>query len=574
MIPAAAPLGAFALAALWGGIVVPASTIPVPVDMQTAEPGVWLAEIGAVASTGTSGPAPVMALAPAAAPLAAPDRPASATPPSVPVVRLSDRGWIGEPGDALAPNQPWPARLAEPPALERSLPVYPDAGRRLAVSAGELRLLNGDGALGALAGDWSVAGRRVVLRRGPHRRPLHAPFAAFEQVAQLRAAGAAAGTARLALPLRPAAADLEVPACAIYAGTGGAEGAATLRGQFKPRCYGMRRNLEPVLVDPGPLLFQVHDGPVQQVIAVRDQGVPLTLAGDHPSYAALAAATVASGTYRTCLAAGLLRVGATPSALTADVRGDNDTATGGYGGGAAASIAAKLLVGPGGLSGADNAGFDWPAGECGLWLRGGTVADALDVLAQSVFAWWGNTTTGAFQGGQLLAPEIQPATLAIEPWMMADPPEELGPARVPWWRARIGYQVLGRVQDGADLAGAVTAADRDFWGTAARTAVAADSAISARYPLAEDGPALDSGFELLSDAQALADRILSLFGRPRRAFEVRMRTGAGGYGWHTARLGACVTLRWPGIAALAAARPMLVTGVSSRGDSATLTLWG
>ena len=68
--------------------------------------------------------------------------------------------------------------------------------------------------------------------------------------------------------------------------------------------------------------------------------------------------------------------------------------------------------------------------------------------------------------------------------------------------------------------------------------------------------------------------MLALFGRPRRVFLARMRAGAGGYAWPTAELGACFNLRWPQHRALAAGRPMIVQGVSARGDATTLTLWG
>lgn len=540
---------------------------------QGNEPGVWLAEIGAAADSSGSGPAPVGLLSLGMAPLAAPDRPADLAA-TLQVVRLSDRGWIGEPGDTLLPNTAYLPRLAEPPALERNLPLYPDTSRRLAVTAGELRLANGDGALDLLAGDWSVAGRRVVLRRGPHRRPLHAPFAEFSLVAELRAAGAASGTSRLAMPLRPAAAELDLPVCATYAGSGGMEGPTSLKGQFKPRLYGLKRNLEPQAVDPGLLLYQIHDGPIEQVLAVRDRGAALTAAGDHASYAALAGATVAGGSYQTCLALGLLRVGSVPSSLTVDARGDNAAATGGYNTGSAAGIAQKLLAGPGGVSGAGGGLFAWPVGEIGLALQGGSVAQALEQLASGVFGWWGSDNSGAYQGGQLAAPEDAAPSLTIEPWMLAAPPEEIGPLRAPWWRARVGYQALGRTQADEQLAGVVTATERAYYGQAWRSAVAVDSGVSAAYPLAEDGPELVSGFDLEADAQSLADRLLSIFGRPRRLFLARLRVGAGGYAWPTLQLGTRLALRWPPHRALAAGRPMIVQSVSARGDATTLTLWG
>ena len=573
MMLAAAPLAAIALAALWPSVTGLSAGSSAPVEAQTNETSVWLVEIGAAAASAGSGPAPVALLPLAMAPMGAPDRPADLTA-TLPIIRVSDRGWIGEPGDSLAPNTPYAARLAEPPAIERNLPLYPDTSRRLALTAGELRLVNGDGALDALAGDWSVAGRRVVLRRGPHRRPLHAPLTEFSQVADLRAAGAASGTTRLAVPLRPAAVELDVPVCGLYLGTGGLEGPSTLAGQFKPRLYGLKRNVEPVLIDAGLLLYQLHDGPLQQVIAVRDKGVALTAGSDVASYSALASATVGSGTYNTCLAAGLVRVGATPSLLTADARGDNDASTGGYNTGSAASIAQKLLRGPGGIAAASGSNFSWPVGEYGLFLRGGTVGEAMEALAAGIFGWWGTSTAGLYQGGQLAAPEDQAPSLTIEPWMLAAPPEEIGPLRAPWWRARVGYQALGRTQEGDQLAGAATATERTYWGQAWRSAVSTNTAISAAYPLAEDGPELIAGFDLQADAQSLADRLLVIFGKPRRLFLARLRAGAAGYCWPTCQLGACLALRWPQHRALASGRPLIVQGVSARGDATTLTLWG
>ena len=570
---AVVPLCAVPLTAWWDGIASLPSGAVFPLQAQTIGEQVWLVEIGAQTDGAGSGVAPGGLVGLAIAPLAAPDWPADVAS-EAPVIRVSDRGWIGEPWDTVAPNTPYPPRLAEPVALEASLPIYPDTVRRLAVTTGEVRLLNGDGQLDALAGDWAVAGQTVTLHRGPHWRPLHAPLAAFVRIATLRAAGAAVGTSRLAIPLRPAAAALDVPVCATYAGSGGAEGPATLTGQFKPRLYGLKRNIDPVLVDPGLLLFQVHDGSIDSILAVRDRGVALTNAGDLAHYAALASASVSSGTFKTCLATGMLRVGATPSSLTVDARGDNDAGTGGYNTGSPPGIAAKLLRGPGGIAAADSARFVWPVGEAGLWLRGGTVEAALEALAVGVFGWWGTDTDGAYQGGQLTPPEDQVPGLTIEPWMLAAPPEEIGPPRPPWWRVRIGYQALGRIQTDEQLAPAVSATDRDAYGKASRTAPALDAGISAAYPSAVDGPDILSVFDLAADAQPLADQLLAVFGRPRRMFQARIRSGAGGFSWPTMQLGACVALRWPQHRALAAGRPLIVQGVSARGDATTLTLWG
>jgi len=571
MIPGATPLAAVPLGSWLTSLAPPATVSLPPIQTQTAETGVWLADI-VVQPSVLSGPAPVQLLPLAMVPVAAPDRPGAGAVAvaAEPVLRVSDRGWIGEPGDSIAPNASYASRMVEPPALEATLPLYPDADRRLVVSVGELRMANGDGALDRLAGDWTVAGRPVTLRRGPHRRPQHAPFTEMVAVATLRAAAAAMGTDTLSLPLRPAAADLDVAACPLYSL---ADAPSSLVGQVKPLLFGRKRNVEPVLVDTGLLLYQVHAGPMQAIDAVRDRGVALTNAGDTADYTALAAATVAAGTYKTCLAAGLFRIGSAPSLITVDARGDNAAGTGGYNTGSAVSIARKLLA-LGGVSAFDATRWSWAAGECGLYLRGGSVADALNAIAGGVFGWWGSDAAGGWQGGQLTAPESLPVTLYIEPWMLAAPPEEIGTPRAPWYRARVAAGALGRTQEGEQLAGAVSTADREFYGRANTIATAYDAAVATAYPLAEDGPLLVSAFDLVGDAQSLADQILALTKRPRRLFQVRMRPGAGGYAWPTISLGTCVSLRWPQRLALASGRALIVTGVSSRGDATTLTLWG
>jgi len=70
-----------------------------------------------------------------------------------------------------------------------------------------------------------------------------------------------------------------------------------------PLCLGECHNVTPVLVDPVNLEYQVHDGPVESIFEVRDNGVPV-------------AATVDNAT-------GKFRLAATPvGAVTCSVQGD------------------------------------------------------------------------------------------------------------------------------------------------------------------------------------------------------------------------------------------------------------
>jgi hypothetical protein len=247
---------------------------------------VWLMHLGVAAAAAEPARAPVGMLG--GAPLADPARPADITE-TTPVLRYSDRGWIGEESDAAAPNVIYPARMIEPPALEYAVPVLPEGARRRAFVAGEILLANGDGTLDSLAGNWSVGGQAVTILRGPHTRPRHAALSSFVTVASLRAGGPASGTTRLRLPLLDASGDLGVPVSALYGGTGGADGDADLEGQPKPMLYGIKRRFEPVLINAATSIYQIHAGVISAVLAVRDRGAAYTFEADVANYAALAA---------------------------------------------------------------------------------------------------------------------------------------------------------------------------------------------------------------------------------------------------------------------------------------------
>lgn len=115
-----------------------------------------------------------------------------------------------------------------------------------------------------------------------------------------------------------------------YAGTTGAEGPANLKGTPKPFCWGSPVGIEPIAIDPAALIYQFHGyGSVQAVTNVQDGGNNLTATSNYSTYANLAAATVPPGKYATCLAQGMVRLGApAEKPLTLNVSGDNGTSAG------------------------------------------------------------------------------------------------------------------------------------------------------------------------------------------------------------------------------------------------------
>jgi hypothetical protein len=345
---------------------------------------------------------------------------------------------------------------------------------------------------------------------------------------------------------------------------------ASLAGQAKPLLLGYRRFVEPVLEDPARLIYRVHHGgAISAFVAVRDRGVSLTANANVANYAALQAASPASGTYTPCLAEGCIRLGATPSLVTVDARGD--AAGAGYSAGTPASLATKLITGPGGVSAAmiaPGAFGDWPVGEAGIYLRGGTVAQALDGVAAGIAGWWGVTRLGLFTGGLISAPENIAPAWDIQPWMLRQPPSAAGADDPPRWRFTVGYQPLGRVMQGEDLAGSVSAANRELWGKPWQTVTAADTGISAAYPLARDSEVLPTILDVQSDAQALADYLLGLHGVPRRTWRALLnRSGL------ALECGQVVRLTWPRHG-LATGRALLVRAITVRGDATEILLWG
>lgn len=111
---------------------------------------------------------------------------------------------------------------------------------------------------------------------------------------------------------------------AVYAGTGGAEGSANIKDRVKPLVLGWASNVEPLLIDELNSVYQFSAyGAIEAVTTLFERGADFGAAmADHATYAALVAASIPAGRWATCLAAGMVRLGA-PAAgvITADIKG-------------------------------------------------------------------------------------------------------------------------------------------------------------------------------------------------------------------------------------------------------------
>lgn len=111
-----------------------------------------------------------------------------------------------------------------------------------------------------------------------------------------------------------------------YAGTGGAEGGIDLKEKTKPWLLGRCFNVEPILINSvdNVLQFSAY-GAIQAVNVLYERGSDFGPSiGNYANYAALVAASIPPGKWATCLAEGMVRLGAPPyGVITGDVDGDN-----------------------------------------------------------------------------------------------------------------------------------------------------------------------------------------------------------------------------------------------------------
>ena len=169
---------------------------------------------------------------------------------------------------------------------------------------------------------YSWGERAITIWRGP----LGGAWGDYVQVFKGLTRPARGGNGRLVIGLRPDDRWMDAPLLATYAGTGGAEGPAELKGVPKPIALGSPRFVPGVLINAALNIWQLHNGAIEGVPVVYDRLARYSgaaFAGDDASYAALAAATIAPGAWRSCLALGLVRFGAPPAVPSFDVRGSN-----------------------------------------------------------------------------------------------------------------------------------------------------------------------------------------------------------------------------------------------------------
>lgn len=446
-------------------------------------------------------------------------------------------------------------------------------------TAGELILLDPDGELDTLL-DCGWDGADIEIRRGDETDD----FSTYSTVAKFCGAGMVGDLRTKSLRLRPLSWRLEAAELhgTRYLGTGGVEGDSALAGRLKPYAAGYVFNITPVPINATSLIVQVSFTSIAGVTAVRDGGVALSFNADFATFAFLAAATLAPGQYATCLASGLIRLGAAPVyGVTCDVRGDADVFNSVAGPTTRAGVVRRIATGLGSVRFSDTEQIDYrsfqdfenrqPAPVGWYWdgAQEVTKADAITEVLAGCLGWWLVRPNGQITIGQAEDPEAYFATLTLDYDGEARMGEPSISDTIPPRRATfIGWRRNYTQQQQDQLATSVTQADALIYGQPARYAAYIDLWLGNNYPTSPVVYLLGN-YRDEADATAEAQRQTRLHSVTRRRYilPIVMDPLADAVGQRT-RVAGLNRLRW------GAAKQFLACGFEAAGSDVKLHLWG
>lgn len=268
-----------------------------------------------------------------------------------------------------------------------------------------------------------------------------------------------------------------------------------------PLCYGECFNVEPVLIDAAAHQYQVHDGAVNAITAVYDNGVSVGFT-----------ATLGGGTF--------VLTSAPAGRITADVQGAKP-------GGAYLTQCADIMqhlittrsaLTTGDLDAASFTAFNATAPQAlGLYVRDRrNLIELLDMLIKSVGGWYGFSRDGLLQLGQLQAP-AGTAAVSLTRDDLAEGSLRCLRRLVPVTTVRLGYRHNWTVQtDG--VAGAASESRRADLASEYLVSKALDTAIKTAHPLALEPDMEGSLMTVQADCDAEAARRLSLWGVTRAVY--------------------------------------------------------
>lgn len=428
----------------------------------------------------------------------------------------------------------------EPPAQHVAGRLLPwDFGTRLfegvdplaraGTNTGVIRFSDPGGTLnGLLLGrNWDSV--PLTLKRGPRGTP----FKDWPVVGRFRSAGLLRDPNEKAMRVRDLGWQLDSPLHGeTFAGTGGLEGDARLTGHIKPWALGYCFNVEPVLLSEADQIVQWSLSSSQACEKFLHGAVPLTFNADHPDFASLAAATIPSGHYDTCLAHSLGRPNVTLQYdIRVDVVGDADVVNGHAGPMTRASIVRRIATFRGSsylgeASEIDASSFQrmeaYHSAPVGWWFGGETTkAAALNRVLAGVLGWYRIHPDGRLAVGWVEAPELMTPAVTFDfgshgmglPRLIETAPPRRG--------TKIGYRFNEAPQPNrGSLAPGATDEEAAIRGQVARFMQSLRPAIGTLYPTSRIVAIEDSGFRDDSDAGLEAERQQVIFDQERSRWSI------------------------------------------------------
>ncbi|MGB0694931.1 MAG: hypothetical protein ACPGOY_04730 [Rhodospirillaceae bacterium] len=490
------------------------------------------------------------------------------------LLEYADHTMVFGPSDPDRPNVLLQGRFAGEMRFDRTVRVWVGDDARSSLSFGDIELENADGALDDLVARYAVDGQEARLFMGPRYAAKGSKSAASwaeqTQMMTVQIIGWQPGQETVGLEIGEEALGLDsVVQTAAYGGSGGADGAAEVAGVRKPLCFGDCRNLTPYQCDPAGRLYQVHSEAIVGIPAVRANGVPLTQGADHPTSAALMAAVLGAGSYATCLAEGVFRLGSDPDGtLTADVIGDATLGAAP----SAAEIAVRLLEGWAGIRSDRIAKGSWwalPAGDMALVVAADSsesTGDLINRLMSGLWGWWGVAGSGQIRAGIFQDLAGLPTVASITETDLLSL-EEASPLPI-LRRLSVAYGRNWTSQ--TNLPGSVSAADRAAWERDHLSARSVSNTALANHLGALDVDLSEALWVSALDAQAVADRAIAALGQQSRLWELRLHGPGTGLS-----IGDVVSLSYPRLG-LSAGTKAMVIGIAEApmASDITLTLWG
>ena len=329
-----------------------------------------------------------------------------------------DYMFNGRPQDAFLPNRVIPVQLVESLNQSRRLSLTPEQAQKSVTSSGQIRLANADASLEDIAINVSVKNRYIKVHYGPVFAPIidettekqidvrQYDFKEYRQQVEVLGSSISGDRGEIVVETTSPNALLQGTIYTeVYGGSGGLDGDTALRNRPKPQVYGSPDFIEPVLISASFLIYQAAANGQVSFNTVYDGGEPLNFDTNYNTFAELATATIANGSYATCRALGIFRLGATPASAvrcdvssflnsTAEIITDIATTRGGL------DISQINIGSLGGL----------PADLIGYYLDGTTDRSTLSVIQELLIGVYGFMAPGATRqifGGLIQNPETK-----------------------------------------------------------------------------------------------------------------------------------------------------------------------